>query len=182
MQAGWLGLRHAPKVVDLDGDLLDGDRFGAGSVGLEVLHTPGHTPGSVCFSVTSGDENHAAHRRYALCGSIGRWDLEERRWKTSCRRSPETHGLQRCNAGHPGTRPFTTIGTERNSNPYLALLKRYFAGIELSDAVKTVCADVASAYARRVLRRPTKAPKSCTSRSRFSGISTKHVASRSSAR
>ncbi|HTA38879.1 MAG TPA: MBL fold metallo-hydrolase, partial [Candidatus Acidoferrales bacterium] len=27
VQAGWLGLRHAPKVVDLDGDLLDGDRF-----------------------------------------------------------------------------------------------------------------------------------------------------------
>ncbi len=45
------GLGELPPIVDLDGDLLDGDRFDVGAASFEVLHTPGHTPGSVCFAV-----------------------------------------------------------------------------------------------------------------------------------
>jgi len=122
MQAGWLGLRHAPKVVDLDGDLLDGDRFGAGSVGLEVLHTPGHTPGSVCFSVTSGDEITLLTGDTLFAGSIGRWDLGGTSMEDIV--SSIHRKLMDYNDATPvipGHGPFTTIGTERNSNPYLAL-------------------------------------------------------------
>src|SRR5665213_1802720 len=51
MQARWIGKYAPPAVVELDGDLLDGDVVRAGDVRIDVLHTPGHTPGSVCFAL-----------------------------------------------------------------------------------------------------------------------------------
>jgi len=41
----WHQVHRAPP----DGELRDGDEFEVAGVALEVLHTPGHTPGSVCF-------------------------------------------------------------------------------------------------------------------------------------
>ena len=121
MQAGWLGLAHAPQVVDLD-DLHDGDRFKAGSVGLEVLHTPGHTPGSVCFAVTTGDATTLLTGDTLFAGSIGRWDLGGTSMEDIV---ASIHGkLMDYNDATPvvpGHGPNTTIGTERVSNPYLAL-------------------------------------------------------------
>ncbi|MBV8721743.1 MAG: MBL fold metallo-hydrolase, partial [Candidatus Eremiobacteraeota bacterium] len=53
IQARWIGLLQAPAVVAPDGELADGEELRAGNVRLRVLHTPGHTPGSVCFSIES---------------------------------------------------------------------------------------------------------------------------------
>ncbi|MBC5827746.1 MAG: MBL fold metallo-hydrolase, partial [Candidatus Eremiobacteraeota bacterium] len=47
-QAEWLGVAPSPSV-QLDGYLADGARISFGPAGLEVVHTPGHSPGSVCF-------------------------------------------------------------------------------------------------------------------------------------
>jgi hydroxyacylglutathione hydrolase len=121
-QANMLGFREAPKIVDLDGDLLDGDRFSAGSVGLEVLHTPGHTPGSVCFAVSAGNETTLLTGDTLFAGAIGRWDLGGTSMEDIV---ASIHGkLMDYNDATtviPGHGPFTTIGTERKSNPYLVL-------------------------------------------------------------
>ena len=55
-QARAFGLWENARVVDLDGDLRDGDVLAAGALRAEVLHTPGHTPGSVCFAASAGEE------------------------------------------------------------------------------------------------------------------------------
>jgi len=70
------GLPEMPPIVELDGDLIDGDRIAVGKVSVEVLHTPGHTPGSVCFAITSG----AAPAKLLtgdtlFAGAIGPWGL-----------------------------------------------------------------------------------------------------------
>jgi glyoxylase-like metal-dependent hydrolase (beta-lactamase superfamily II) len=124
MQAGWLGLRDVPQIVELDGDLLDGDRFAAGSIGMEVLHTPGHTPGSVCFAVTAGSETTLLTGDTLFAGAIGRWDLGGTSMEdivTSIHRKLMDYGD--ATPVVPGHGPFTTIGIERTSNPYLALAR-----------------------------------------------------------
>ena len=121
LQARWIGLTEAPPVVHLDGELLDGDRFRAGSVAFEVLHTPGHTPGSVCFAVTGNDGTSMLLTGDTLfAGSIGRWDLGGTSMEdivASIDRKlmvyPDATPVV------PGHGPGTTIGIERNSNPYL---------------------------------------------------------------
>jgi hydroxyacylglutathione hydrolase len=122
MQAGWLGLPRGPKVVDLDGDLLDGDRLSAGSLRLEVLHTPGHTPGSVCFAVSDGEGPAATLLTgdTLFAGSIGRWDLGGTSMEDIVA-SINTKLMDYNDATTviPGHGPFTTIGAERVSNPYL---------------------------------------------------------------
>jgi hydroxyacylglutathione hydrolase len=115
------GLPDIPDAVELDGDLRDGDRVGVGSVVCEVLHTPGHTPGSVCFAISdtatpitllTGDT--------LFAGSIGRWDIGGTSMEDivdSIHRKlldyPDTTTVV------PGHGEFTTIGRERASNPYL---------------------------------------------------------------
>ncbi|HEY6487110.1 MAG TPA: MBL fold metallo-hydrolase [Candidatus Cybelea sp.] len=120
MQARWLGLPHAPRVVALDGELLDGDTFELGEGRIAVLHTPGHTPGSVTFAVGDGSETILLTGDTLFAGSIGRWDLGG----TSM--ADIVSSIQRklmdfpdATPVIPGHGPFTTIGTERRSNPYL---------------------------------------------------------------
>jgi hydroxyacylglutathione hydrolase len=124
MQARWLGLTHAPPVVALDGELIDGDVLQAGSVRLDVLHTPGHTPGSVCFSVTDAGAVDAPATLLTgdtlFAGSIGRWDLGGTSMEDIVA-SIRGKLMDRSDATPviPGHGPFTTIGIERRSNPYL---------------------------------------------------------------
>jgi glyoxylase-like metal-dependent hydrolase (beta-lactamase superfamily II) len=121
MQAGWLGLSHAPPVVRIDADILDGDVLQAGSVRLEVLHTPGHTPGSVCFAVGNGAEKTTLLTGDTLfAGAIGRWDLGGTSMEDIVAsihaKLMDYPDPTPCIPGHG---PFTTIGVERASNPYL---------------------------------------------------------------
>ncbi len=122
MQARWIGLARVPAVVALDGDLADGDVLQAGSVRLDVLHTPGHTPGSVCFAVSAGDDAPAALLTgdTLFAGSIGRWDLGGTSMEDIVA-SIHSKLLDHRDVTPviPGHGPFTTIGIERRSNPYL---------------------------------------------------------------
>ena len=120
LQARWIGLLQAPAVVALDGELHDGDELRAGNVRLSVLHTPGHTPGSVCFSIENSDATTLLTGDTLFAGSIGRWDLGGTSMEdivTSIRTKlllyPDATPVV------PGHGPFTTIGIERRSNPYL---------------------------------------------------------------
>lgn len=110
-----------PEPVMLDGDLLDGDRLVVGSLALEVLHTPGHTPGSVSFALENGNVTTIFSGDTLFAGSIGRWDLGG----TSMEDIVDSIARKLLVFADgtlvvPGHGPSTTIGTERRSNPYLA--------------------------------------------------------------
>lgn len=120
MQAHWIGLAQAPRVVDLDADLHDGDAIELGRTRIEVLHTPGHTPGSVCFAIQVDSKTSILSGDTLFAGSIGRWDLGGTSMEdivASIHRKLLDYADD--TAVIPGHGPFTTIGIERNSNPYL---------------------------------------------------------------
>jgi glyoxylase-like metal-dependent hydrolase (beta-lactamase superfamily II) len=120
-QARWLGM-PAPRVIRLDGELGEGDRLSAGAATLEVLHTPGHTPGSVSFALSAGGTTRLLSGDTLFQGSVGRWDiggtsLEDivRSIHTKLFAYPDDTLVV------PGHGPATTIGEEKRSNPYAAL-------------------------------------------------------------
>ena len=120
LQARWIGLAQAPRIVALDGDLRDGDTLRAGDVRLDVLHTPGHTPGSVCFAISDGAAPALLTGDTLFAGSIGRWDLGGTSMEdivASIHRKLMDYAD--ATSVIPGHGPFTTIGTERATNPYL---------------------------------------------------------------
>jgi hydroxyacylglutathione hydrolase len=98
--------------------LSDGDVLDVAGVELVVLHTPGHTPGSVCFRteglVFSGD--------LVFRGTIGRSDFpnsDRMAMMVSLRRFltlPDELEV------YPGHNEPTTVGTERVTNPFLVQL------------------------------------------------------------
>jgi glyoxylase-like metal-dependent hydrolase (beta-lactamase superfamily II) len=100
------------------GDLADGQRLTLGADTIEVIHTPGHSPGGVCFHF--GDDLLVGDTLFA--GSIGRTDLpggsfEELEHSIHTRLFPLGDGL-RCHTGHG---PATNLGAERRSNPFVGL-------------------------------------------------------------
>jgi len=119
-QARWLGMRP-PAVASLDGDLRDGDIVTAGGAKLDVLHTPGHTPGSVSFALT--DANGAAMLLTGdtlFRGAVGRWDIGGTSLEdivASIRRKLLVY--DDATVVVPGHGPSTTIGRERAENPFL---------------------------------------------------------------
>ena len=120
IQAHWIGLPQAPRVVDLDADLRDGDEIALGSGKIRILHTPGHTPGSVCFAIDDGSRTTVLSGDTLFAGSIGRWDLGGTSMEdivASIHR--KLLDFNDATPVIPGHGPFTTIGIERNSNPYL---------------------------------------------------------------
>ncbi|MFZ0037399.1 MAG: MBL fold metallo-hydrolase [Candidatus Acidiferrales bacterium] len=140
MQAQWLGV-PAPEMTNVEEFLREGDSVKWGEFEASVIHTPGHTPGSLCLYLPSHkiaaasqtdlpagsrskEQGISEPRLIAgdtlFAGSIGRTDL----WggsfpeimkslKTKVLALPdETFVL-------PGHGPATTIGAERESNPFL---------------------------------------------------------------
>lgn len=86
---------------------------------LQILHTPGHSPGSICFKLLGGDEP-------LFCGdtlfheSIGRADLWGGNAATLIRSiKNRLLVLDDDIAVHPGHGPSTQIGHERRHNPFL---------------------------------------------------------------
>jgi hydroxyacylglutathione hydrolase len=93
--------------------LLDGDELDVGEFKVTVLHTPGHTPGSICFVVA----NHAFVGDTILAGGIGRQMPE-----TDLRRQMMSIGtkllrLPPATALYPGHGPATSLEREMQQNP-----------------------------------------------------------------
>ena len=114
------GLPPIPDPVTLDGDLRDGERLTIGGVTCEILHTPGHTPGSVCFAIQTEGASRLLTGDTLFAGAIGRWDLGG----TSMEDIVDS--IHRKLMDYPDETPvvpghgaFTTIGVERATNPYL---------------------------------------------------------------
>jgi hydroxyacylglutathione hydrolase len=99
-----------------DGTLKEGDKIQFGENTLEVLHTPGHTPGGISLLIDKmifvGDT--------LFCGSIGRTDLPGGSFEQlidSIKRKLLTKGDDYLI--YPGHGPATTVGEERRNNPFL---------------------------------------------------------------
>jgi len=119
MQGAMFGMRVDP-AGELDGDLADGRGVSFGSLSLDVLHTPGHTPGSVCFHL-GGERPVLLAGDTLFQGSIGRTDLWGGDFQAILRsihtRLLTLPGETRVVTGHG---PETTIARERRYNPFLS--------------------------------------------------------------
>ncbi len=122
MQAAWLGVRP-PGVVDVDQFLKEGDTVRWGPFSLDVLHTPGHSPGSLSLHL-SGEDSRIFSGDTLFQNSIGRTDLWGgsldqimRSIRDIMLRFPDETPV------FPGHGPATTIGQERESNPFLRALE-----------------------------------------------------------
>jgi glyoxylase-like metal-dependent hydrolase (beta-lactamase superfamily II) len=72
VQAGWLGMRP-PEQVEIDAPAKDGDKLVVGATEFHVLHTPGHTQGSISLWIPSERKLVAGDTLFRE--SIGRTDL-----------------------------------------------------------------------------------------------------------
>ncbi len=116
-QAAWLGMMP-PEKVHIDQPLADGDSVGVGSLSANVIHTPGHTEGSVCLYFPANQKLIAGDTLFA--GSIGRTDLPGGSFqKIISSLQDRVLALPDDTAVVPGHGPLTTIGEERESNPFL---------------------------------------------------------------
>jgi hydroxyacylglutathione hydrolase len=117
VQAGWLGIA-TPEVAPPDADLADNLSISVAGLTSTVLHTPGHTQGSSCLYLPEQSLLIAGDTLFA--GSVGRTDL------------PGGNTKQLIHSIHdrlmtlpdevtviPGHGSATTIGDERESNPFL---------------------------------------------------------------
>lgn len=97
--------------------LKDGDKIQIGTtIELEVIHTPGHTPGGICLK--TGNIIFCGDTLFA--GSIGRTDFPGGSFTTLIRSIKERlMCFDDDTICYPGHGPATTIGFERLNNPFL---------------------------------------------------------------
>jgi hydroxyacylglutathione hydrolase len=117
VQATWIGV-PSPGEVEIDQSLGESDTVQAGSLVATVLHTPGHTEGSICLYFPTEKKLIAGDTLFA--GSIGRTDLPGGSYRKII---DSLHGkllaLPDDTVVVPGHGQATTIGEERQSNPFL---------------------------------------------------------------
>jgi hydroxyacylglutathione hydrolase len=117
MQAAWVGVT-TPDTAPPDETMKDGQMVGLARYPAQVIHTPGHTQGSICLHFVPLNLLIAGDTLFA--GSIGRTDL------------PGGDYGQIIDSIHsrllvlpddtrvlPGHGPQTTVGEERDANPFL---------------------------------------------------------------
>ena len=117
VQAGWLGVA-TPEVAAPDVDASDLLEMRIAGEPAQVLHTPGHTEGSICVHLPAPQLLLAGDTLFA--GSIGRTDLPGGDLKKILR-SLKERLLPLADATRviPGHGEETTIGQERETNPFL---------------------------------------------------------------
>jgi hydroxyacylglutathione hydrolase len=136
VQASWLGMK-TPEQVHIDQLIREGDVIRWGRYEGHILHTPGHTPGSICLYMPSDMPDVLSEGRAEkppkggtgqlfagdtlFAGSIGRTDL----WGGSYEGiihslMGKVLELPDTTIVYPGHGESTTIGKERVTNPFLA--------------------------------------------------------------
>lgn len=98
--------------------LHDGDKLTVGKMTLDVIHTPGHTPGGISVIVSDGDEKIMLSGDTLFARSIGRSDLPGGDEAVLLESLKKFEGLPDCMRVLPGHGPETTIGAERAHNPF----------------------------------------------------------------
>jgi hydroxyacylglutathione hydrolase len=117
MQAAWVGMRP-PGTVEVDEAVSQGRVLKIGDISSNVIHTPGHTEGSICLYFPKEQRLIAGDTLFA--GGIGRTDLPGGSTE-KIMRSLHTQVLALPDETEviPGHGPGTTIGQERETNPFL---------------------------------------------------------------
>lgn len=106
-----------------------GEHLQLGGLSIDVISTPGHSPGHVTYAISNGDELALFSGDVLFQGSVGRVDLPGGDWEVLARSiaslleryPPET-------VVYPGHMGSTTLGRERDSNPFLQELSGKPAG------------------------------------------------------
>ncbi|MBD3182015.1 MBL fold metallo-hydrolase [Candidatus Poribacteria bacterium] len=111
--SAFLGIPYSspvPEKILHDEDILE-----AGCIHLKVIHTPGHSPDSICLlseeCIFTGD--------LLFAGSIGRYDFPGSSYETLMKSLEEIIELDGSLTVYPGHGPKTSIDEERRSNPFL---------------------------------------------------------------
>lgn len=103
-----------------DAFLEDGQVLRVGRVELRVIYTPGHTPGGVCLLATDPALRRLLTGDTLFAGSVGRTDFPGGSFETLIRAIKEKiMPLGDDVEVYPGHGPSTTIGEEREGNPFL---------------------------------------------------------------
>ena len=111
------------ESYDAEHTLSGGERLELAGLEIEVLFTPGHSPGHVTFSLP--EEGAVFSGDVLFQGSVGRTDLPGGDWQTlldSIRSLVDS--VPEDTTVYPGHMGVTTLGAERASNPFLAELAR----------------------------------------------------------
>jgi glyoxylase-like metal-dependent hydrolase (beta-lactamase superfamily II) len=117
VQAGWLGMRP-PEQVEIDAPAKDGDKLVVGATEFHVLHTPGHTQGSISLWIPSERKLVAGDTLFR--DSIGRTDLPGGDGRQIIRSIREKlMPLPDDTLVIPGHGDTTTIGREKQFNYFL---------------------------------------------------------------
>ena len=93
----------------------DGERLHLAGLDIAVVHTPGHTPGSICLLV----ENTMFSGDTLFAGSCGRTDLPGGSWATITRSLSRLASFETNYWVCPGHGESTTLAEEKRYNPYL---------------------------------------------------------------
>ncbi|HXW58621.1 MAG TPA: MBL fold metallo-hydrolase [Solirubrobacteraceae bacterium] len=117
-----------------------GERLSIAGLDIEVIFTPGHSPGHVTYAITpAGEERAGAPALLSgdvlFAGSVGRVDLPGGDWPTLERSISQL--LQRFpeqTVVYPGHMGVTTLGRERDANPFLSELRVPVASARTPDA------------------------------------------------
>ena len=117
-QAQMFGLDYLCQNVSITHELRDGDQIMLSNGILDVLHVPGHSPGSIAL--------YSAHDGFVIVGdvlfksSIGRTDLPGGNYTQLIDSiASKLLVLPDSTTVYPGHGPITTIGTEKLQNPYI---------------------------------------------------------------
>lgn len=117
-----LDLRPPERIYGMD----DGDQVSGAGMTFTAIHTPGHTPGSVCFQLdVEGEAPILFSGDHLFAGSIGRTDFpggsfEQLMVSMAQKILPMDDAVQVL----PGHGQVTTVGRERKTNPFLVELQQ----------------------------------------------------------
>lgn len=117
VQATWVGMKP-PGAVQIDESVGQGRVLKIGEISSQVIDTPGHTEGSICVYLPTEKKLIAGDTLFA--GSIGRTDLPGGSMEKIMRSlHHQVLALPDETEVTPGHGPNTTIGEERETNPFL---------------------------------------------------------------
>jgi glyoxylase-like metal-dependent hydrolase (beta-lactamase superfamily II) len=120
MQAAWLGM-ETPEPTQVDVNAREGEKIVLGPAEFHVLHTPGHTQGSISLWIPAESKLIAGDTLFL--DSIGRTDLPGGDYEQILRSiHDKLLPLEDSTTVVPGHGPNTTIGRERARNPFLQSL------------------------------------------------------------